>query len=266
MKTLFRIILPALIVFFGYRLFGAYLGTILLIAVLAVVFVIYRADIYVIIAKLSYLKNNEKMFNFFEKAYQTGKMSPEQKLLYGYMCMREGRLTKAEKMFSAVLSYKQKPEIKAQAKLNSALLMWKKGNLEEALETTEEVFENYKTTVSYGNLGFLLLEKGDLNKALEFNKEAYAYNDQNDVIIDNLAQTYFLMGEYEKSRDTYEKMLSHNITSPTLCYNLAKTLSKTGDKDLATDYLKKALNMHFAGVATVEKDAVESFLDELEND
>lgn len=264
MNTFFKIIFPAFIVFLGYKFFGNILGTVVLVAVLASVFEINKTGIYVLFAKLSYLKNNERMFNFFERAYQTGKMTPEQKLYYGYMCMREGRMEKAEKMFGTVLAYKQKPEIMSQARLNNALVLWKKGNLKEAIEVTEEVFKDYKTTVVYGNLGFLLLESGDFKKALEFNKEAYEYNGENDVIADNLAQTYYKMGDYEKSREIYDKVIKHKLTSPTLCYNIAKTLSKTGETELAVTYLKNALNMHFAGVASVDKETVEKLLDELE--
>ena len=263
MNKLFKIILPVLIIFFGYKILGVALGTVVLTAVIASAFEINKTSIYVFVAKLGYNKDNERMFNLFERAYRTGKMTPEQKLYYGYICMREGRLDTAEKMFGAVLAYKQTPQIRAQARLNSALLIWKRGNLNEALEITEGVFKNYKTTVSYGNLGFLLLESGDLQKALEFNKEAYEYNGKNDVIADNLAQTYFQLGEYDKSREIYDKIMTHKITSPTFSYNIAKTLSKTGDTELAIEYLKNALDMNFSGVASVDRETVEEFLHEL---
>ncbi|MBO4897487.1 MAG: tetratricopeptide repeat protein [Clostridia bacterium] len=261
----FKILLPAVVVFFSYRIFGLLWGTLILLALVAFMLVINKAGIYYLIAIQNYPKNIDKMFEYFEKSYQTGKMSPGQKLDYGYRALREGRLEKAEKMFGAVLAYKQDPVITAKAKLNNALLLWKKGNAKEAIEITEEVFENYKTTLVYGNLGFLYYESGDLEKALRFNKEAYEYNGDNAVIADNLAQTYYKMGEPDKSREIYEKFRDTNIESPTLYYNMAKTFAETGDKELAITYLKDALNMRFAGVATVQKETVEQYLNELEN-
>lgn len=264
MKTLLRILLPALVVYFGYTRFGIVPGTIIMLAVFAVMYIIYRVEIYMIFAKLNYMKNNDKTFDYLEKAYRTGRMTNEQKLYYGYMCLREGRLEKAEKMINAVLAFKLDPKVKSQAKLNYALLLWKKGNTEEAVKMTEEVFEDYKTTIVYGNLGFLYLESGDLDRALEFNKEAYEYNEDNEVIADNLAQVYYKLGEYDKSREIYNRFIDKKITSPTFLYNISKTLVKTGDKELAIKFLKEALGLHFAGVASVEKETVENYLKELE--
>ncbi len=40
---------------------------------------------------------------------------------------------------------------------------------------------------------------GDYEKALAFNKEAYDYNSDDNIIVDNLADTYSLMGEYKEA-------------------------------------------------------------------
>ncbi|MFU0801186.1 MAG: hypothetical protein ACFWUE_11115 [Xylanivirga thermophila] len=64
----------------------------------------------------------------------------------------------------------------------------------------EEVQRKYNNSRVYGTLGYLLIEKGDLDKALEYNLQALDYDDEDPVILDNLAQTYYFMGDIEKAK------------------------------------------------------------------
>ena len=65
---------------------------------------------------------------------------------------------------------KAKKDIQVQVKQNYALLLWKEGNLSEAIKITEEIIEDYKNTVIYGNLGYFYILDGQKEKALEFNQ------------------------------------------------------------------------------------------------
>lgn len=264
MKKILNIILVCVLIYFAFSMGGIIIGAAAVVA--AAAFYIYKSlpSLYVTMARANYQKNNEKMFALFEKAYKTGRMSPDDKTNYGYMCMREGRLERAEQMFNAVLAYKHDAGILARARTSYALLLWKKGELDEALELMEEVFEVYKSTVVYGNYGYLLLLKGDLHKALQINLEAFDYDDTNDIIADNLAQNYYLLGDYEKSMELYKDIMERSPQFPIPYYNCAKTLYAMGMKEEAAEKLRTALGFPFSSVAAIEKETVAGFLNKIE--
>ncbi|MBQ7718354.1 MAG: tetratricopeptide repeat protein [Clostridia bacterium] len=267
MKKFFsNVFLPVAVIVLVYMYCGLLLG--LIASAALIIFWIYRylPTIYMSLGHSYYLKDNDKMFDYFEKAYNTGRLTAEQKLNYAYMAMREGRMEKAERLFNAVLAYKQKPDLMARARLNYALFLWKSGNLDEALELTEEVFKDYKSSLSYGNYGYLLMMKGDLDKALEINLEAYEYNDANAVIADNLGQNYYLLGRYEESREIFEKLIASKPQFPIPYYNYAKTLYALGEKTEALENLNTALQYPFSSVAELSRDEVENMIAKIEEE
>mgnify|MGYP003293135302 CR=1 FL=1 len=138
----------------------------------------------------------------------------------------------------------------------------KKGNIDEAVSVMGEVYEKYKSIVVYGNYGYLLLEKKDLRKALEVNLAGYEYDSQSDIICDNLAQNYYMLGNYEESKKYAEEVIAREPKFPMPYYNYAKTLVALGEKEKASENLKKALTYPFSGVAAITKEEVENLLNE----
>ena len=130
---------------------------------------------------------------------------------------------------------------KIKAKSNYALVLWKKGELDSAINLLEEVLSEYTSTVVYGSLGYLYILKGDLEKAVEFNKEAYDYNDSDPIILDNLGNAYYLTGELSKSKEIYKELMNLNPQFPEAFYNYSLLLKKLGKLDEALDYMKKLI-------------------------
>ena len=263
MKTLINLLLPILIAFAAFNMGGPIIG--FAVVIIMVIYFIYKRlpEIYILMAKFNYLKDNEKMFSLLEKAYKTGRMKPDHKIYYGYMCMREGKYDAAERLYNAALALQKDEGVLARAKTNIALLLWKKGNIDEAVATMDEVYKNYKSTVVYG---YLLLEKKDLEKALEINLAGYDYDNRSDIICDNLAQNYYMLGDYEESRKYAEEVIERAPQFPMPYYNYAKTLIALGEKEKAAEMLKKALTYPFSGVAAITKQEVEKLLLSLEGE
>ncbi len=260
MKTLINLLLPVLIAFIAFAKGGPIIGFAAVIIMLVYYIRKHLPEIYILMAKFNYLKDNEKMFALLEKAYKTGRMKPDHKIYYGYMCMREGKYDEAERLYNAALALQKDEGVIARAKTNVALLLWKKGSIDDAVSMMGEVYEKYKSTVVYGNYGYLLLEKKDLQKALEVNLAGYEYDSQSDIICDNLAQNYYMLGNYEESRKYAEEVIGRNPQFPMPYYNYAKTLVALGEKEKATEMLKKALTYPFSGVAAITKEEVEKLL------
>ena len=266
MTLLLKLALPFIIAFFAFKYGGILIGFASIILMILYFILNKRTEISILWAKYHYLKDNEKMFAILEKTYKTGRMTADHKIYYGYMCMREGRYDQAERLFNAALSLQKDKGVIARCKTNMALLLWKQGKIDEAVEMMEEVYGEYKSTVVYGNYGYLLLEKGDLQKALEVNLAGYEYDSTNDIICDNLVQNYYMLGQYDESLKYAEEMVERNPAFPIPYYNYAKTLIAVGEKEKACDMLKKAIELPFSGVAAVTKEDVENLLLSLEEE
>ncbi len=252
------------LVLIGLFMINVYLGLGVLTAY--IIFRIYtnRARIMCFIGRFYYARNDiRKTLAWYEKAYKTGAAAANDVISYGYLLLKTGDLERSEKIFNSVWNMKLSNDEKMLLRSNTALVLWKKGQLDEAIALLEEVFSEFKTTTIYGSLGYLLILKGDLHKALEFNQEAYQYNDQNPVILDNLGQNYYLMGEYDKAREIYEKVMAKNPDFPEPYYNYGLVLAALGKKEEALEMMKKALNYNFTFLSTVKKEEVEKAMADL---
>ena len=171
-------------------------------------------------------------------------------IAYSAFCLRENLFEKGRRILTEIInSKKSSEENKLNAKHNLAVLVWKEGNLDEAIEILEEVHSKMFATNTYGTLGVLYLDRakrdGDFEKELPFMLEAYDYNDSDKTIADNLGELYILMGDYEKAREVYSVLLKN-----------------LGDIEGARENLEKALDCRFTSVITITRKQVE---EELEN-
>ncbi|MCG8502672.1 MAG: tetratricopeptide repeat protein [Firmicutes bacterium] len=223
------------------------------------------SKIYALIGNFSYRKGKtDKAIKWFEKAYRGGKCPPKIGISYGYLQLKTGNVEKADEILTFWRNQRLDQHSQMLAKSNHALVLWKKGHLDEAVALMEEVHTDFKTTTLYGSLGYLLILKGDLERALTFNLEAYEYNDSNAIILDNLGQTYFLRGEYDKARELYEKMIPTDPAFPEAYYNYGLLLLKADQPEEALEMMKKALNYRFSFLSTVKQADIESKIQEIE--
>lgn len=259
-------LLPVIATVLGFYFFGN-LGFVVLL--LALAYMIYRAlpNLYILQANVAYNKaDNNKCMALLEKAYQTGRMTAQNKVYYGYLALRIGKLDKAERLFQSALASSPDETSRMQAKSNMALVLWKKKELPEAIELMEEVFETYKNTAVYGSLGYFYILSGDLDKALEFNQEAYEFNSNDNVILDNLGQIYYLKRDYEKAAEMYEKLMERRPEFPVPYYNYALVKLELGDKEGAITLMRQALTFRFTFIAGVSEDQIRNHLELLETE
>lgn len=248
------------------QIFGIDIWRIATCAVL-IYFVVMRANIVAIFAKRHYARRDyEKSLRIFSIADKIGNMNVQNKLLYGYVLLRVGRVEDAMVQLRVLLplTKAQSPQ-RYQIKNLLGLCMWKQGNLADAIEEMEEIVaDGYKNTQIYQNLGILYNLSNDLEKALAFNKEAYEYNSDDHIIIDNLADCYAIRGEYEQAAEIYENLMKEEPEPrfPEAYYGYGKVLIALGKREEGVAMIEKSLTKPFSFLSIRPKEEIEALLDE----
>ncbi|RCX18738.1 tetratricopeptide repeat protein [Anaerobacterium chartisolvens] len=263
-KVLINLVLPLIVIFilFTYNLF---LGIAGILAYIAYIAYTIRTAIFVFLGNIRYSKGDLKgSSEYLRRAYITGKCKPATTASYAYLLLKSGNIEESEKILERLAASDISSDDKMLVKSNLALVYWKKGMIDEAVDMLTEVFESYRNTTVYGSLGYMLILKGDLERALTFNLEAYDYNGSNHVILDNLGQTYYLRGEYEKSLEIFEKLVSQKPSSPSTYYNYGLLLDKLGRPADALENLKKALGYNITFLSAVTEDEIKDKISDIE--
>ncbi|NLK87467.1 MAG: tetratricopeptide repeat protein [Clostridiaceae bacterium] len=262
-KGLINFLLPAAIILIAL-LVNKWLGIAALLVYIVILMYMLRPSVLALIGTRKYAQGStEEAMLLFGRAYATGRASVRTSVSYAYLLLKNKDLQKSEEILQKLINANQNSPMLPYIKSIMALVLWKKGNLNEAASMQEEVIQTYKTTSVYGSLGYLLILQGDLEKALKFNLEAYEYNSSDNIINDNLGQNYLLLGMYDKAAEIYKPLLEKAPTFPEPYYNYGLVLDKLGDREKALETMKKALDCKFSYLSTITKDDVEAKLSEL---
>ena len=154
----------------------------------------------------------EEAYAAYTELFDKGEMeSPRYLLPYSILLLRRGEYEKAKTVLKKAekapggLSQDQR----CQLLTNYAVASWKLGRTDYAVELLQEVYRKGKNGAIYTTLGYILIEKGDFAETLAFNQEAVDYDDEDPVALDNLAQTYYRLGnDREEARKWFEKALA----------------------------------------------------------
>ncbi len=265
-KPLIYLIISFLVVTVAFH-FGWLIGVFVILAGFGFFAFVFRADLMSAYAQILYYKDHGKAFLWFERAMKTGKMRPQTTLIYAYMLIRHGVLDKSERIINKTMfMFKDKltDEYNSASHLNLSIIKWKRGQITEAIEELEEVYNSgFRSTVMYGTLGTYYLLNGQYAKALEFNKEALEYNDTDHSIRDNLALNYYLCGNINAADEIYEELLEEDPTFIEPYYNYGMVLEHLGEYEAAMANYRKALTITVKFLSTVTHEQVQAAIDSL---
>lgn len=183
---------------------------------------------------------------------------------YGYLLLRKGELTRSEQVFRDGLTKAKRREDEMQIKINLSTVYWLQNRREEALTLLEAIFNKFKNTMVYGNLGYLKLLSGQHEEALAFNLEAYDYNSEDQTIRDNLAQTYYMLGRYEDAEKLYEQVVAKSPKFAEPYYYYARTLMQLGKIEEAREQCEAASGRPAALIPSTSPEKVRQLAAELE--
>ena len=189
-------------------------------------------------------KDYDKALELYSKAYNSKKATIDIKLRYAYIALYSGKLDICkDALYSVDYNTLKNIKLKISYKQTEGLYLWKTNNLKKAIEVYEDLHKEHEHTVIYEALGYLLILSKDYEKALEYNLKAYDYDDTN-VILDNLAQTYYYLGSMAKAKELYSSLFSKEKrpTFPEPYYYYGLILKNEGNLEDAFTYLNEALD------------------------
>lgn len=240
----------------------------LLIILGSFIFIAYlkRSNIYSLMGSRQFSKGDmDKASIFYRKALAVKNCKPRIRTFFGYLLLKSARLKEAEEVLGVFEKQKLLSQDNAQYKMTYALLKWKSGNLPEAISILEEVYNTYKCTTVFESLGYLLILNGELEKALKYNLEAYEYNESDNVIVDNLGETYYYLNCSDKAYDLYENLIKKNPNFPEPYYYYGLVLAEKGRKEDAIIMFNKALTFKESFLSNLTHIRIEEELDKINN-
>ncbi|MDR3051961.1 MAG: tetratricopeptide repeat protein [Oscillospiraceae bacterium] len=202
----------------------------------------------------------------YEQAYAQGMDAPRLLLTYAILLLRTGDYAKAAEVLRRV---EKAPGLTldqhSQMLVHYGVAMWKLGKMDRALEVLRDAFRRHKNTLTYSTLGFLLIEKGDADEALAFNREAMAYDEDDPVFLDNLAQTYYrLLGDKQAARPLFERALAHKPNAIDTNYFLSQYDLEEGKTEDALAKLQLAAQGRFSPLNHVTREDVQAQIEKLQ--
>jgi tetratricopeptide (TPR) repeat protein len=239
----------------GDLLSGKFYQVVAIISAIIISAIINAPMMYMLKGNSLYAKKQYKdALNAYKKAYSTKRLSPELSVYYAYTLLKEGKIQTAEKVFDSVKEKNTNDKQKNMFNTNYALLLWKKGNLDEAVELLKSC---EKSAVSDGSLGALLLlqaeKSGDYSEAFSFCREVYEKYPYDKSAMCNMAEAYYHTGEYDKAEEIFSELIDMRPETPSPYYFYGLTLKSLGKVDDARDMFSKALRRRFTALTPISR-------------
>ena len=209
----------------------------------------------------------DKALELYAQAYDKGMDQP--RLLRGY-CVLLIRRRQFDKALEVLKKMEKQPgltrEQRVDLHVNYAIILWKKGHLDRAMEILEDEFRHTQNGAMYIIIGYLKIEQGDAEEAIRFNKEAIEYDDEDPVFLDNLGQTYYrLVGDKETAKIYFDKAIALKPKAIDTNYFLALYDIENGDIESAKDRLDTARVGMFSPLNYATPEMIDAKRDELRN-
>ncbi len=239
----------------------------IILGVIALVLFSKRGDFVMFYAQQAYAAgDDEGCMKLLARAKKIGGMSLNSRMVHGFLLFRLGAYEDAHKEFKEIRHYARNKEQKMRIRMTHALVYWKRGELDDAVEMLEGVVQGgFVNTAVYGSLGMFYILKGDLDKALRFNTIAYEYNSDDATIVDNMAYNHYLLGDYDSARKYYEECIKLDARFPECYYFYGKLLIEAlGERERGLELLHTALSKRFTAAGIVDKQEVEAYIRQID--
>lgn len=201
----------------------------------------------------------------YEELYTSGVLSAAYMLPYSVLLLREGEFEKVKEILLKAQKARDLTDDKRpQLLMNYSVAAWKLGDKEKAIDTLEAAHRKYPCGILYQTLGYLYVELGDKDKALQFNREALEYDDEDAIVLDNMGQTYYrLLQDKAGARPQFEKANRLNPGQIDTLYFLSRYDIEEGKVSEAAEKLEEALKGNFSPLNYCTRTLIEEELQKL---
>lgn len=212
--------------------------------------------------------NTAEALSMYRELYDKGVISANYILPFSTLLLRQGgednfRLVK-EMLMKAQKAPDLDPKSRIRLFVNYSAAEYKLGDIQSAVKHMETIAQKTKTGDVYTVLGYLYIEAGDTQKALDFNMEALDYDDEDPIVYDNLGQTYYrLLNDKDKALSYFTKALELKPNQIDTLYFLSRYDLENGDTAAAREKLHTALEGNFSPLNYATREMCEQELERL---
>ena len=213
-------------------------------------------------AGVKYAKGDvEGALQLYKEAMADGLTDMRYILSYSATLIREGHYAEARELLVKVQKYLMTDDQRCQLFVNYASCVYKMGEVHKGIELLERQHEKQPSGIVYETLGYLYVEAGETEKAIAFNTEAYEYDDEDSITLDNLGQAYYrLAGDKEKAKEYFEKAIAIKPGQIDTLYFLAQYDLEEDNKEAAKIKLEKALEGRFSPLNYVTREQIQELI------
>lgn len=212
---------------------------------------------------------SEKGYRLLEKAFKTNTIPYIVVNGYIYLSLKFGYFDKAkeaiDRVFADKLAYQVKESHKRQAMSQLGLYLWKTESVQSGVNTLKELYEKgFRNTTFYGNLGCLLYLNGEYEEAEKICLEAYEYNNNDKVTLDNLVAVYINQKNWTNAEKFYKELDYLNPTFPEAFYHGAQLALNNEDTDKALELIEEAEKLELTEISSITYKDIEDFRSRIE--
>ena len=215
----------------------------------------------------------------YDEAVRLGTTAPNILQAYALLLMREGDFDKARQLMERMSRMKSlSDEDWFQLRVQYSVNLWVAGELDKAMETINRAATHSMNGTIYNTLGMYWVDKarqtGDFGPALEFNRQALEYDDEDPSTLDNLGQLYEAMAgaendvekasEYQaKAVKYYKKAHALKPRQITTLYYLARMLHEAGDDTGAKELLSVRDTLYYSALCPISREMMDDLAREV---
>lgn len=224
-------------------------------------------------AKLQSKGQIEEARKMYAEAVAGGMTDPRLLLAYSVLLIRAEAYQEAKDL---LVKTQKAPALNAEQKqqlfMNYAVCCFKLGDIARGIDLLEKQHLRQPTCLIYETLGCLYVEAGEmarkagneeeaaayLDKALKLNQEAIDYDEEDPIIQDNMAQTYYrLAGDKTKAKEYFDKAHKLKATQIDTLWFLSRYDVEAGNNAAALEKLNAALEGRFSPLNYANKQMIE---------
>jgi len=199
----------------------------------------------------------------YRKAIEAGDKDPSRHLSFGVLLLQKGDLDGGIQILTRALTFPLDDRTKATVRCYRALGYLLNGQSAKALAALEDLQEVYPCGQVYQTLGYAYIKTEQYDKALPYCLEAVEYDDEDTVILDNLAQLYIALERWDDAQKTLDRGFAIRAKQADMLYHQALCDLHRGDREQALLHVREAQECPINALNDVTRETLEAMEKEL---